>query len=829
MSIATVLLATLVIGCGSSGPTIQKTAISGFAVDDLIIDGDVVVYPAGNPSNILERGKTDHFNGAYRLNVGYDGVVVVEVTCGTEGKMKNPATGAIKSCEQDLALHSAAAVTPTSGSVKVNVSPLTEAVVQRMETLGESGVTPEHLESATDDIKGMFGVDPIEDNPIEGDYSGIVSSFHALAESTDKSITDVINEIAEDLKDGEAGDDSNLTQGLAQEMQEQNLTNGIADNNGTFNPAINALTFTSEELVNHTFYAVEEVDYGRLDFNATKMKWTNMFDHSEYDVSAYTINGSKLRFSDGSEVERIVKTANYSVIKPINEDKNIYMYATEDAAKAKIRQISANFGQEVQDSQTDSAKSHAGFELTSFKTTVNDGDLVIEVKTKGDIKDALDTVTTTPNYANILWISINNYYEFGLMANDQSYMQKNIRTDGEFQGETNGTVAGYSYHLLLDNKGVELRVPLTSLERIEDVLNSALIVKAEVAEDDTTVNAEGEENDENSYDTIETFVTLKTIPVTAEMFANKTFYSRWMEQNGPVYEKLQTTTTDINSTEQNGNDITVTNGTYTIADGKVSVVMDGTTVLSVLDVNADHVVIMYEEDSGDKGIDTWYFSKPQGFPSFVQGDGANNAPTISLRYPPTTLAGIPLKMNMVDFNDSDGDSMTMGVVSLPANGTLQINGADATVGETVALSALQSVEYIPTSDFNGTVTSEINVTDGTDTTTLPINILVLDKNNTIALTTEMLNNKTFYIMDDEGAGKLDFNATHATFTTVTSRESFPYSIVDGKKLVAGDMEAYLLRDVNLPNKKLWKLGAEYDNGDKMIEAWFITKPADFPF
>lgn len=814
--LASTILAVSFIGCSSTEPTIalNKIELKGIASDDLIVDGIVKAYGANDASKtLLAQGRTDHDDGSYLLDIDYNGVVVVEVTCEDGVSQMLTPGGARVDCAPDLELHSAAAVTPESGSVKVNVSPLTEAVVKRMERLGDSDIKPEHLETASKNIKDMFGVDPIAHSPLEGAYSKIIDSFHALAESSEKTVTDVIDEIAEDLQDGEAGnEDSNLTKALAQVMKEQNLTNGITDNNGTFDPVVNALDFTSDELAGHTFYAVEKADYGRLDFNATEMKWTSMFDETDYDVTPYTIEGAKLRFADGFMIERIVKTADYSVIKPHDEDMNIYLYATEEEAKTKIAQISANFAQKVEDSQSDSNNSHAGFELTSLKTTVNGGELVIDVKTKGDIKDALDSAPATANYANTLHITINNYYAFGLMAQGGNYMQKGA----------DGAVAGYRYHLLPDNKGVELRVPLTSLERIEDVLHSALIVKAEVAEDN--------ENDEHSYDKIETFVTLKTVPLTADMFANKTFYSRWMEQTGPVYEKIQTTTTDINSTEQNGNAITVNNGTYVVANGKVTVTMDdGTTVLSLLDLQADHVDVLYEEESGDKGIDTWYFTKPTGFPGFVPGVGGNHAPEISLAYSPITLAGIPLEMNMVNISDSDQDPLTMGVVTLPSNGTLQINGSDATVGELVDLDTLAGVVYYPTADFNGTVTSEINATDGTESANLAINITVLDKNNTLALTTAMLDGKSFYVMDGNESAKLDFNATHVTATSDTGSESFEYTIRDGKILDADDMHAYLLRIVDTPEKKMWQLGAEYDGGDQAIETWFLTKPAGFPF
>jgi len=829
-ALASALLATLLIGCGSSEPvaTPKTVSIAGVASDDLIVNGIVKAYGANDASKtLLDSGRTSRIDGSYILDVIYNGVVVVEVTCDGASQMLTP-SGAKIDCAPNLELHSAAAVTPTSGSTKVNISPLTEAVVQRMETLGNADIKPEHLETASDNIEDMFGVNPIEDNPLEGDYSGIIASFHDLAEATaGKTITDVINEVAEDLKDGEAGD-SNLTKGLAQEMQDQNLTNGIADNNGTFDPVVNALAFTSDELVGHTFFLVENGDFGKFDINATHTKWTSMFDETDYDTDIYTIEDNKFRFSDGSMVERIVKTEDYSVLRIIDdgESVNVYMFNDEAKAKAKIAQLSANFSQVVQDLQTDSKKSHAGFELTSLTTTIVDNALVVVVKSKGDIQDALDTVANTPDYANILWININNYYEFGLMSNGEHYMQRNIRTDGAFEGEINGTVAGYSHHLLPDNKGVVLHVPLSSLERIEDITTGALIVSAEVGEDDTTINAEGEDGDENSYDKIETFVSLKTVLATSAMFANKTFYSQWMEDTGVVYNKIQTTTTDVNATEQSGNQVTVSNGTYTIENGKVSLVMDdGNFLLSVLDIKADHLVVMYEDDEG-VGIEWWSFAKPAGFPSFVEG--VNSAPEIAMGFSPVTMIGFPLPMDMVDFSDSDGDALTFGVVSVPQHGILQINNQIAVTGETIDMASIQGVVYIPADDFNGTVTSEINASDGVDTATQVVTITALDENNTAAISTTELNGKTFYIADEDENGAMqflraDFNATDIRVDGVAV---LPYTVTDDKvvsitdETPADSQDTYVLAKTD----RFWTVAATYGSGDKVIEYWFLQSP-----
>ena len=114
------LVAFLLVGCNSSGPTkiVEKSSqISGIAVDDLILHGIAKAYPASNSSNILDESRTNN-SGAYLLDVSYNGVVLVEVTCDENSRMLNPKTNERIACAENLELHSAAAVTPTSGLLR---------------------------------------------------------------------------------------------------------------------------------------------------------------------------------------------------------------------------------------------------------------------------------------------------------------------------------------------------------------------------------------------------------------------------------------------------------------------------------------------------------------------------------------------------------------------------------------------------------------------------------------------------------------------------------------------------------------------------------------
>jgi hypothetical protein len=230
--LSSLLLAGMVVGCGSSGPVevAPKATLSGVAVDDVIVTGDVKAYPAGSPTNVLKTGHTDA-EGKYLLEVEHKGIVVVEVTCGTNGKMKNLKTGTIRECEDDLALRSAAHVTEKHKEIEVNLSPLTEVVVTQFE---ENGGTTDALEAAQESMVALFQFNPLTTNPVENSqYSGTISAFRALADDKNVTLKKVIAELNEDLADGELGDDGNISQELAMVMKKEEVNNKFTDSNGT--------------------------------------------------------------------------------------------------------------------------------------------------------------------------------------------------------------------------------------------------------------------------------------------------------------------------------------------------------------------------------------------------------------------------------------------------------------------------------------------------------------------------------------------------------------------------------------------------------------------
>ncbi len=241
--IVATLLAVALIGCSekSSEPKVPEitTKLKGVAVDDLIVNGIVIAYPAASPSTVLATGRTDANDGSYTLDVSLDGVVVVKVTCDASSLMKNPADGSTKPCISGLELRSATAVSSTSGEIKVNLSPLSELMVRQM---SENGTTIENLEDAQNNIGLMFGLNPVTESPVTNDsYKKIIGSIHSMADAdSSKTILDIIDDINADLKDGIAGNDGNISAQFAQAMTNANVSNNLTANDGDYTPPANA-------------------------------------------------------------------------------------------------------------------------------------------------------------------------------------------------------------------------------------------------------------------------------------------------------------------------------------------------------------------------------------------------------------------------------------------------------------------------------------------------------------------------------------------------------------------------------------------------------------
>jgi hypothetical protein len=233
--LASSLLAFTLIGCGGSNSDTSGGSVSllkGVAIDDLIVNGKVVAYPAGEPDNILVEGITDEKTGAYSLKVDYEGVVVLAVTCGEHGKMYNPTTNTTRSCESNLKLHSAAMVSDDAPEIEVNISPLSELVVAQMND-AQNENAKEAFKAARENIGLMFDVDPIAESPVENDkYAKTVSAIRKLADQKKVSLNDVLDEISSDMEDGITGNDGDIADELVEVIKKEGVTNTFVRKEG---------------------------------------------------------------------------------------------------------------------------------------------------------------------------------------------------------------------------------------------------------------------------------------------------------------------------------------------------------------------------------------------------------------------------------------------------------------------------------------------------------------------------------------------------------------------------------------------------------------------
>ena len=240
MKIATIamgigLSAFLMTGCG--GDSVEKitkkheATLTGIAVDDLILNG--VVSAAKPDGSVLTTGRTSTTDGSYQLKVDYSGVVVVSVTCDGSSQMLNPVTNETKACTEVDGLKSIASV-ERDQEVKVNITPLTHIVYERAKALGDLNAST--IKLADEDVKKLFNVDPLKDDPTEGDYAKVTEAFSDAAENnSEKTFMDVVNDTANDLKDGNANG-SDAVREVADAMKDNGASNPIVATGGDYTP-----------------------------------------------------------------------------------------------------------------------------------------------------------------------------------------------------------------------------------------------------------------------------------------------------------------------------------------------------------------------------------------------------------------------------------------------------------------------------------------------------------------------------------------------------------------------------------------------------------------
>ena len=242
----------ILTACGGGGGTDvvftqpENIAVSGTAVDDLILNGKVKVLKPDNA--LLVEGRTSATNGTYTLNVAnYTGATVVNVTCDSDSKILVGTTE--EACPADLNLNSVANINGTA--VTINISPLTDIVYQRAVSIGGGQITEDSVTDASNEISLMFGVDPIQNDPTTGTYAAIIDAFHAVADADpERDLFDVIDDFVVDVNDGVVDNSAALIDAL----EAENITNPLTESGDTgyvipSNPASNDDVAEVKEMV----------------------------------------------------------------------------------------------------------------------------------------------------------------------------------------------------------------------------------------------------------------------------------------------------------------------------------------------------------------------------------------------------------------------------------------------------------------------------------------------------------------------------------------------------------------------------------------------------
>jgi len=232
------------VGCGGGGsaPSAgdETTKVNGIAVDDLILNGKVVVKDSHD--NVLVEGRTKDTDGSYDLDINYSGVVVLNVSCDENSTMLNPETSVTMECPRDVLLRSMATLDGTEAPVNVNISPLTEVAYSRALAISGGDLTEEALEKARSQVALAFGVDPISTNPITNEtYKAVIGAIHKVAEDEGTSVMDVTNDLSDAFADGVVESGESGIEDIVDALGSSGVTVPLAESGGSFelpdNPA----------------------------------------------------------------------------------------------------------------------------------------------------------------------------------------------------------------------------------------------------------------------------------------------------------------------------------------------------------------------------------------------------------------------------------------------------------------------------------------------------------------------------------------------------------------------------------------------------------------
>ena len=243
----------------------------------------------------------------------------------------------------------------------------------------------------------------------------------------------------------------------------------------------------------------------RFDFTASTIQETCLVNSeaSEDGLDSYTVSDGALIVNGGTEdagVITVLSADSDSFTAELDfageEIETVTFYTNQAALERALP--SAIAGVTLQDEVDDSSDSlnRGGFELESLYVQETSEALVIELTAAGDIQDALDS-SAPLGYSNILWIGVNDYFEFGLCEDGCHYLDKHIYIGGEFTPGMRVAEDYYSY--VIDGDSITLSI---ATEIIPENDYDYLYVDATVGYDSDDPDAD-ETEDDYPYDSIE--------------------------------------------------------------------------------------------------------------------------------------------------------------------------------------------------------------------------------------------------------------------------------------------------------------------------------------
>ena len=231
LSLSAISAILILNACGGSNtdpvvePKPNTTTLSGTAVDELILNGKVLVSkPDGTK---LAEGRTDSANGTYTLKIEvYTGPVIVNVTCDSDSKLQLSTGNA--ECPSNLNLNSVTNIEANSVPLVVNISPLTQIVYKKAM---EVGINKDSIKDALNKVGLTFGVNPLSDNPTADTYAKVIKSFHTVAENNSSmDLFDVIDAFIADFSDGNISN----SKALIDAMKNTNITNNLTNSDSSY-------------------------------------------------------------------------------------------------------------------------------------------------------------------------------------------------------------------------------------------------------------------------------------------------------------------------------------------------------------------------------------------------------------------------------------------------------------------------------------------------------------------------------------------------------------------------------------------------------------------